>query len=191
MARGTTYFGGPFTNPNPCSVDVLEFQMFVKLKSCHLLNRTKNTCVKHALLFEGPSSPLSTEVDIDVTNVINGTRPSPSIFTFCRRSKTGQWEGLGMRLGFPATGSFFFTFGVILYMWMRRKVDFMSICSACIEDYKDWWLMVVITGSSNQEPWVQDCWLTGGLNQEPRVQDCWLFISTHNNVWYSKASVSY
>ena len=27
------------------------------------------------------------------------TRPSPSIFAYCKRSKTGQWEGLGMSLG--------------------------------------------------------------------------------------------
>ena len=26
------------------------------------------------------------------------TRPSPSVFAYCKRSKTGRWEGLGTRL---------------------------------------------------------------------------------------------
>ena len=35
-----------------------------------------------------PLPPLSTWVD----------RPSPSAFSYCKQSKTGRWEGLGMRL---------------------------------------------------------------------------------------------
>ena len=31
-------------------------------------------------------------------NVIKWTRPSPSIFAYCKQSKTGRWEGLGTRL---------------------------------------------------------------------------------------------
>ena len=30
--------------------------------------------------------------------MINDTRPSPSIFAYCKRSKTGRWKGLGTRL---------------------------------------------------------------------------------------------
>ena len=30
--------------------------------------------------------------------MINGTRPSPSILAYCKRSKSGWWEGLGKRL---------------------------------------------------------------------------------------------
>ena len=41
----------------------------------------------------------STEVDTDVIHVIKWTRPSPSVFAYCKRSKTGRWEGLGTRLG--------------------------------------------------------------------------------------------
>ena len=42
--------------------------------------------------------PLSTYVDTDIINVIKWTRPSPSVFAYCKRSKTGRWEGLGTRL---------------------------------------------------------------------------------------------
>ena len=48
-----------------------------------------------------PSPPLSTQVDTDVIHVIKWTRPSPSIFAYCKWSKTGQWEGLRMRLNLP------------------------------------------------------------------------------------------
>ena len=41
---------------------------------------TKSTCAKYAILFKGPSPPLSTSVDIDVTHVINGPRSSPALF---------------------------------------------------------------------------------------------------------------
>ena len=34
----------------------------------------------------------------NVVRVIKWTRPSPSIFACCKRSKTGRWEGLGVRL---------------------------------------------------------------------------------------------
>ena len=43
----------------------------------------------------GPLPPLSTWID---TDVIQWTRPSPSVFAYCKRSKTGQWEGLKTRL---------------------------------------------------------------------------------------------
>ena len=33
----------------------------------------------------------------NVVHVIKWTRPPPSVFAYCRRSKTGLWEGLGMR----------------------------------------------------------------------------------------------
>ena len=42
-----------------------------------------------------PSLPLS---ETDVTHVIKWTRPSPSVFAYCKLLKTGWWEGLGMRL---------------------------------------------------------------------------------------------
>ena len=34
----------------------------------------------------------------DIIHMINDTRPSPSVFAYCKQSKTGQWEGLGTRL---------------------------------------------------------------------------------------------
>ena len=30
--------------------------------------------------------------------LLNGTRPSPSVFVYCKQSKTGWWEGLGTQL---------------------------------------------------------------------------------------------
>ena len=44
---------------------------------------------------EGPS-PLC--LPKYVIHVIKWTRPSPSIFAYCKQSKTEQWEGLGTRL---------------------------------------------------------------------------------------------
>ena len=43
----------------------------------------------------------STKVDTDVIHVIKWTRPSPSVFVYCKQSKTGRWEGLGTRLPRP------------------------------------------------------------------------------------------
>ena len=40
------------------------------------------------------------QVDTVVIHMIKWTRPSPSVIAYCKRSKTGQWEGLGTRLGF-------------------------------------------------------------------------------------------
>ena len=34
----------------------------------------------------------------NIIHVMKWTRPSPSIFTYCKRSKTGRWEGLETRL---------------------------------------------------------------------------------------------
>ena len=34
-------------------------------------------------------------VDTDVIQVVKWTSPSPSVFTYCKRSKTGWWEALG------------------------------------------------------------------------------------------------
>ena len=48
------------------SICVLEFRIFTKCKSCCSLYRTKNTCTKCALSFEGLSLLLSTQVDIDI-----------------------------------------------------------------------------------------------------------------------------
>ena len=31
-------------------------------------------------------------LNIDDTHMINGTRPSPSVFAYCKQSKTGMWE---------------------------------------------------------------------------------------------------
>ena len=45
-----------------------------------------------------PSPPLSTLVDTDIIHVIKWTTPSPSVLAYCKRSKTGQWEGQGTRL---------------------------------------------------------------------------------------------
>ena len=45
-----------------------------------------------------PSVYLHVGIDTDVIHVIKWTRPSPSIFAYCKRSKTGRWEGLGTRL---------------------------------------------------------------------------------------------
>ena len=45
-----------------------------------------------------PSPPLCTKVDTDVLHMIKYTRPSPSVFAYCKRSKIGQWKGLRMKL---------------------------------------------------------------------------------------------
>ena len=37
-------------------------------------------------------------VDNNASHMINAPRSSPSIFVYCKQSKTGQWEGLGRRL---------------------------------------------------------------------------------------------
>ena len=36
-------------------------------------------------------------------HVVRFTRPSPSVFAYCKRSKTGAGEGLGTRLMYPAS----------------------------------------------------------------------------------------
>ena len=38
-------------------------------------------------------------------HVVRFTRPSPSDFAYCKRSKTGAGEGLGMRLVFTSVES--------------------------------------------------------------------------------------
>ena len=43
-------------------------------------------------------SPLCLPKTLDVSRAIKWTRPSPSVFAYCKQSKTGWWEGLGMRL---------------------------------------------------------------------------------------------
>ena len=42
--------------------------------------------------------PLFNLVDTGVTHVINGARPSPSLFAYCKRPITEWWEGLGTKL---------------------------------------------------------------------------------------------
>ena len=59
--------------------------------------KTKNVCTKCILSIEDPYPPLSTKVDTDVIHMIKWTRPFPSVFAYCKRSKTGRWEGLGTR----------------------------------------------------------------------------------------------
>ena len=50
----------------------------------------------HAHSFDG--GPLYTQEDTDIIHLIKWTKPSPSVFAYCKWSKTGRWEGLGMRL---------------------------------------------------------------------------------------------
>ena len=47
--------------------------------------------------FDGGPLPPSL-VYTDIIHMIKYTRPSPSIFAYCKRSKTGLWEDLGMSL---------------------------------------------------------------------------------------------
>ena len=104
--------------------------------------------MKHAISFEAPSSSLSTQVDIDVTHVkmVPGLPPP-----FLHEINNWTMGRPGNQVRIPGNYHLFSLVHVML--WMRRKVDFMNICAACIEDYKDWWLMVVIrAGNSNQEP---------------------------------------
>ena len=42
--------------------------------------------------------PLLYLVDTDIIYMIKWTRPSPSVFAYCKQSKTGWWEDLGTRL---------------------------------------------------------------------------------------------
>ena len=76
----------------------LKFWTFTKWKAYRSWLKTKNASGKCVLSISDPSPPLSTKVDTDVIHMINDTRPSPSIFAYCKQSKTGQWEGLGTRL---------------------------------------------------------------------------------------------
>ena len=62
-------------------------------KNVSLLVQTKNMCANMFFWSESP------RVDTDVIHVIKWSRPSPSVFAYCKRSKTGRWEGLGTRLG--------------------------------------------------------------------------------------------
>ena len=52
------------------------------------------------VLFNQEALPLSVHlgIAIQVIHVIKWTRHSPSVFPYCKRSITGWWEGLGMRL---------------------------------------------------------------------------------------------
>ena len=56
-------------------------------KTYHCWFKTNNLCVKSVLL-------------------IKWTRPPPTVFAYCKRSKTGQWEGLGTRLRIEASSCF-------------------------------------------------------------------------------------
>ena len=62
-----------------------------------LVQNGEHVCKMHPL-YQGLLPPLSTYVDTDIVHVINAPRPPPSIFAYCKCSKTGQWEGLGTRL---------------------------------------------------------------------------------------------
>ena len=57
----------------------------------------KNACVK-CILSIGAPFPLCQKVDTDIIQVMKATRPPPSVFAHCNQSKSGWWEGLGMRL---------------------------------------------------------------------------------------------
>ena len=48
--------------------------------------------------FNGGLLPLSTYEGTNIIHMIKWTRPSPSVFVYCKWSRTGQWEGLGTRL---------------------------------------------------------------------------------------------
>ena len=68
---------------------------------------------KASSLFFRWGTPLSTMVDTDVIHMIKWTRPSPSIFAHCKRSKTGRWEVLGTRLVKPIVN----IFKMITFWW--------------------------------------------------------------------------
>ena len=53
--------------------------------------------LKRVLLMGEPPPPLSTKVDTDVIHD-KIYQAFPPIFAYCKRSKTGPWESLGMRL---------------------------------------------------------------------------------------------
>ena len=60
----------------------------------------KKSCSEHQTLhFSGGSGHETSD---------KSTRPSPSILAYCKRSETGQWEGLGMSLG-------------ILFLYLNNK----------------------------------------------------------------------
>ena len=104
---------------------------FVLNKECYIFHFTnvrtrvleqnlQRKGLKLVLSIGDPSRPLSTKVDTDVIHMIRWTRPSPSVFAYCKRSKTGWWEGLGMRLdicyfsylqAYTERGFFKFTYG--------------------------------------------------------------------------------
>ena len=48
--------------------------------------------------------------------MINDTRPFPSAFAYCKRSKTGRWEGLGTRLH-----NHLITF-LVTYLWHHHSI---------------------------------------------------------------------
>ena len=74
---------------------MLKFRTFVKRKTYRSCFKTKNTCAK---CVQGPLSPSVYLGRQNIIHVIKWTRPSPSIFAYCKRLKTGRWEGLGTRL---------------------------------------------------------------------------------------------
>ena len=60
------------------------------------LFKTKNECAKRD--WDTPPPALCTSVDTDVIHMMKWTSPSPSIFAYCKGSKTGWWEGPERRL---------------------------------------------------------------------------------------------
>ena len=46
---------------------------------------------------------MAIHISVTTCDVLGFTRPSPSVFAYCKRSKTGAREGLGTRLDGHAT----------------------------------------------------------------------------------------
>ena len=80
---------------NPCA----EVSNICEVKNLSLIveNKDKYQMLMHSLIW----GPFSSSVCLgrhDVTHMINTPGPSPSYFSYCKQSKTGQWKGLGKRV---------------------------------------------------------------------------------------------
>ena len=70
--------------------------MFVKRKMYHSRFKTQNACRNK---YWGPLPPLFIHLGRqNIIHMMKWTRPSLSVFAYCKQSKTGWWEGLGTRL---------------------------------------------------------------------------------------------
>ena len=94
-------------------------------KACTTPGSRQRACAWNTFFPLETPPPLSTLLDTDVIHVIKWTRSS--VFAYCKRSKTEQWEGLGTRLvstntvrkykisSFPGTGDVWFSLNGITY----------------------------------------------------------------------------